>query len=152
MASPKNWKRDKENEEKRIPYVWQNTKTYQRLMVMKTLAGTYDIEYSNSDLKTGFTSKEKARKWAVKWAKKHPYGNTISFQRFKKGNIKPGTSAKYKDLYLVSMGTRGSKFESGAPSGDARVYKNDRQVDIVSATRLAEEGRLEDYLKSKHAN
>lgn len=113
---------------------------------MKTLGGTYDVEYSESDLKTGFSSKDKARKWAVKWARNHPYGQTVSFNRFKQGNIMPGTATKYKDFYLVSMGTRGKNFESGAPSGDARVYKNDRQVEVVSATTLGKRNELKQTL------
>lgn len=150
MASPKNYKRDKSNEGKRIPYVWKNTKTYQDLMVLKTLGGTYDVEYSETDLKTGFSSKDKARKFAVKWARKNPYGSTMPFSRFKQGNVKPGTATKYKNLHLVAMGTRGSNFESGAPSGDARVYKNGEQVDIVSSTRMGQEGRLASYLDSNY--
>lgn len=149
MASPKNYERRQEEEDKKIPYMWMNTKTYQNLMVIRNLAGTYDVEYSESEIATDFSSKEKARKAAVRWAKKNPYGPLMSFDRFKKGNVKPGTATKYKNLYLVSMGTRGSNFSSGAPSGDARVYKNGRQVGVVSATRLGKKGELEEYLEGK---
>jgi len=147
MASPKNYKRRQDQEDKKIPYMWRNTKTYQNLMVIRNLAGTYDVEYSEREIASDFSSKEKARKEAVKWAKKNPYGPLMSFDRFKEGNVTPGTATKYKNLYLVSMGTRGSNFEGGAPSGDARVYKNGRQVDIVSATRLGQKGELEEFLK-----
>ena len=147
MASPKNYKRRQDQEDQKILYMWMNTKTYQNLIVIKNLAGTYDVEYSESDIRTDISSKEKARKIAVQWAKDHPYGPLMSFDRFKQGNVKPGTATKYKNLYLVSMGTRGSNFGSGAPSGDARVYKNGRQVDVVSATRLGQKGELEEFLE-----
>ena len=150
MASPKNYERRKDQEGGRIPFMWQNQINYNNVMVIRNLAGTYDVEYSERELETDFTNKQDARKWAVKWMENNPYGRTSPFTQFKKGNRTPGDTTKYRGLVLVSLGTRGRNWEGGAPSGDAAVYKNGKKVDVISFSRMASENRLEEYLNQNY--
>lgn len=88
MASPKNWQRWKEKENRSTPYVWVNTSWYddhnmKRIEVIENLKGNKSKGYAvrirgNPDKGTkakimdGYSNKQDARKKAVKWMEKHP--------------------------------------------------------------------------------
>jgi len=81
MASPKNWKRNKnwENNYKEMIFVWEhsNNEKIPRVKVIEVnnqyVTGKYKIE-GISSLDRLYDNKQKARKDAVTWMKNHPMG------------------------------------------------------------------------------
>lgn len=75
MPSPKNYTRKQDRENPKVPYFWESDTHYGNVTVQRFRAGDgtlYRINTVHADELGPFTSKESARKRAVKWMRRHP--------------------------------------------------------------------------------